>query len=173
MASWAVSCAAFGTWVLMWGHELKLAVTDDEHCWLWNSQGPFISVAGDMHLPHTGFSISWKLSVFLCNIPIFFATQVFSLPHEQCLVTFSAFRKWPSSCLCFKITAQKQFVTIRVRVWRHFGMWISQQWSLGRWAAGLKCYPIHLPKKMNIWQCVTTDLSLEGNDNPHLANPWK
>lgn len=70
MASWVVSCTAFGTWVLIWGHELKLAVLDDDHADLGVNGGPFIIMAGDRHLPHTCFSISWKLSIFLCNISI-------------------------------------------------------------------------------------------------------
>lgn len=150
MAYWVVLCCT-GTWVLIWG---QFTVIDDEHCWLWSSWGIFISMAGDMHQPHTCFSISWQLRVFLCNVPNLFAALADSLPLEQCLVAYSTFRKWTSSCQCFKVTAQKRLVTIRVRIWGHLGIGISQQWSLGRWAAGLKCYPIHLPKKKKEYMTV-------------------
>ena len=157
MVVWAVSHTAFGTCVLIWGHKLKLAVTDDDPCWLWSCCETFCQY-GWWCAPTSHVLFHQLESEY---IPLWhpgLASEAgFRLPPACSALWHSAFRKWPMALQGFKITAQKRFVTIRVRGWRSLGAECRSPGS-ARWEGGLvglKCHPSLFLKKSvydGVWQ---------------------
>jgi len=46
---------------------------------------PFVSMGGGVHPPHTSFSTSWKVSIFLCDIPVLLPRQASGFPLHAVL----------------------------------------------------------------------------------------
>lgn len=170
-----LSHTAFGTCVLIRGHKLKLAVTDDDHCWLWSHCETCHQYgwwrASTSHILFHQLESEY-IPLQLPHLP---SKAGFQFPPRSSALWHTTFRKWPISFRCFKITAQKLFVTIKVRDWRSSGAECrspsSDHWEGG--LAGLKFHPFLFLKKISIWWYVTTGVSPKGNVNPLLANLCK